>query len=98
MGTAMTATMVYLKDSQKKRLKQLARTRKTSLAEELRNAVEQYLSSGQVDITAEELNTLVTEASASVKQMITEIDNTLQYAKVVFRQIEDREHGRERHN
>ncbi|MBE0427834.1 MAG: hypothetical protein IBX72_14465 [Nitrospirae bacterium] len=98
MGTTMTATMVYLKDSQKKRLKQLAKTKKTSLAEELRNAVEQYLNSGQIDINEEELNTLVAEASTSVKQMIAEIDSTLQYAKEVFSKIEEREHGRERHN
>jgi hypothetical protein len=79
---------------QKRRLKQLAKTRKTSLAGEIRRAVEQYLSSGQVDITEDEINALVGEASVSIKQMVTELDGVLQYANVVLKRIKVREHGR----
>lgn len=93
MGTTMTATMIYLKNSQKKRLKELAKARKTSLAEETRNAVEQYLASGEVGINQNELNALVGEASDSIKQMIAELDDTLQYADAVFKRIKDREQG-----
>lgn len=98
MGSTMVSTLIYLKDSQKKRLKTLAKAKRTSLAEEVRNAVEQYLSSGQVGITQEDLDVLVTQAKVSIKGMVDELDETLTYANAILKKIEKRESGRKGHN
>ncbi|MBI4690222.1 MAG: hypothetical protein HY754_08160 [Nitrospirae bacterium] len=65
------AALVYLEPMQKKALKQRSAKSGTSVAEEIRNAVDIYLKG---EVTADELKTLdiaSQRAEASIKKMIT---------------------------
>lgn len=69
------ATLVYLEPIQKKALQQRSAKSRTSVAEEIRSAVDIYLHG---EVTADELKALdiaSQRAEASIKRMITQLKN-----------------------
>ncbi len=65
----LESTLIHLAPAQKKRLAQLARRRQTSLASEVRSAIECYLAIGAEGINPEELASAAKEARRAVESM-----------------------------
>jgi len=74
-------TLIHLAPMQKKKLSQLAKRRHTSLASEVRNAIECYLSIGAEGINADELAVAAKVARGAVEEMTSQ-------AKRANRQLE----------
>ena len=74
-------TLIHLAPVQKKKLSQLAKRRRTSLASEVRNAIECYLTIGAKGINPEELAVAAKVAREAVVEMTSQ-------AKRANRQLE----------
>jgi hypothetical protein len=73
-----TPTTVYIDPTQRRRLFQRARRRKTSFSEELRAALDFYLDLPPA-FDAEAFAALVREANASMDRSIAKLDETLTF-------------------
>lgn len=65
----LESTLIHLAPAQKKRLAKLAKRRQTSLASEVRSAIEYYLATGAEGIDPQELAAAAKEARRAVESM-----------------------------
>ena len=81
----MVAALVHLDPKQKKRLARRAKQRGKSFSQEIRDAVDVYLS---VPVeTEEELTLLARAANRSADRMIKRLDETIAHVDRVLKQI-----------
>jgi len=73
MATAMQNMMIYVTDSQKRQLRKQARTRGTSVATEVRSAIDTHLSGVSADELAL-LDAATRQAERDIREMVERLD------------------------
>lgn len=81
-------TLIHLAPVQKKKLSQLAKRRHTSLASEVRNAVECYLSIGAEGINPAELAVAAKLARAAVVDMTSQAKRANRQLESALRELQ----------
>jgi len=73
MATAMQNMMIYVTDSQKRQLRRQARSRGTSVATEVRSAIDTHLAGVRADELAL-LDTATRQAERDIQEMIARLE------------------------
>jgi hypothetical protein len=73
VATAMQNMMIYVTDSQKRQLRRQARTRGTSVATEVRSAIDTHLAGVSADELAL-LDAATRQAERDIQQMVERLD------------------------
>ena len=75
MATAMQNMMIYVTDTQKRRLREQAKTRGTSVATEVRGAIDVHLSGVNIDDLVL-LDAATRQAERDIQEMIGRLERT----------------------
>lgn len=75
MATAMQNMMIYVTDSQKRQLRRQAKTRGTSVATEVRSAIDTHLSGVSADELAV-LDAATRQAERDIQEMVERLERT----------------------
>lgn len=75
MATAMQNMMIYVTDSQKRQLRKKAETRGTSVANEVRSAIDMHLSGVNTSELAL-LDAATRQAERDIEEMVARLDRT----------------------
>ena len=81
-------TLIHLAPMQKKKLSQLAKRRHTSLASEVRNAIECYLTIGAEGIHADELAVAAKVARGAVEEMTAQAKRANRQLQSALRELQ----------